>query len=208
MPGEASLVFLVDLVAISALLLEKKNGFSYKQLFWLKTAAFPCRWLIQVQQGGRGGIRLWALSVNHTALPCRRHLSPNTKGSAPQGTLKPISSLTYNPSRPRKNRIVESYHIHFLCERGCSEVREQRALKLYEETLGYVLGKPPLFLCKWQMMTWAGKLLLFSTYLLDFLLCCCFTAARKLCKSYHHHHINFKLWSDGVKFRTTSVFIE
>lgn len=69
-----------------------------------------------MQRGGRGGIRLWALSVNHTALPHRRHLSPNTKGCAPQGTLKPISPLTSNPSRSRKNRIVESYHIHFLCE--------------------------------------------------------------------------------------------
>lgn len=95
---------------------KNRKGFSSKQLFWLRTAAFPCRWLIQVQRGGRGGIRLWALSVNHTALPHRRHLSPNTKGCAPQGTLKPISSLTCNPSRSRKNRIVESYHIHFLCE--------------------------------------------------------------------------------------------
>lgn len=116
MLGAASLVFVVILGAISALLKEKRNGFSSKQLFGLKTAAFPCRWLIQVQRGGRGGLRLWALSVNHTALPHRRHLSPNTKGCAPQGTLKPISSLTCNPSGSSKNRIVESYHIHFLCE--------------------------------------------------------------------------------------------
>lgn len=95
---------------------KKKKEKFWLRLFWLRTAAFPCRWLIQVQRGGRGGIRLWALSVNHTALPHRRHLSPNSKGCAPQGTLKPISPLTCNPSRPRKNRIVESYHIHFLCE--------------------------------------------------------------------------------------------
>lgn len=69
-----------------------------------------------MQWGGRGGIRLGALSVNHTALPHRRHLSPHTKDCALQGTLKPISLLTCNPSRSRKNRIVEFYHIHFLCE--------------------------------------------------------------------------------------------
>lgn len=88
---------------------------SYKQLF--QDMAFPCRWLIQVQWGRRGGLRLWAVSVNHTVLPHRRHLSPNTKGFSPWGTLKPISSLTCNPSRSTKNSNVERYHIYFLCKR-------------------------------------------------------------------------------------------
>lgn len=191
----------------------KKREFVSKQLFWLKTAAFPCRWLIQVQWGGRGGIRLWALSVNHTALRRRRHLSPNTKGSAPQGTLKPISSLTCNPSRSRKNRIVESYHIHFHYARGCSEEREQRVQKLYKETLGYVLGKlPPLFFPpddRWCPALGNFYFPLFTCWISALLLalCCCLDCW-KLCKSYHQHHINFELWRDGVKYCTTHLFIE
>lgn len=175
---EASPVFLLTLLAKSALLKGKKKEFVSKQLFWLKTAAFPCRWLIQVQWAGRGGIRLWALSVNHTALRRRRHLSPNTKGSAPQGTLKPISSLTCNPSRSRKNRIVESYHIHFHYARGCSEEREQRVQKLYEETLGYVLGKlPPYFSPQMtdDALHWGTFTFLYLHA--EVLLCSCFTAA-------------------------------
>lgn len=136
--------FKVSLTAISALLKWEKRELSSKQLFQHKTVAFPCRWLIQVRWGRRGGIRLWALSVNHTALPHRRHLSPNTKGFGPWGTLKPISSLTCNPSRSTKSSIVECYHIHFLCKRGCSKEkvrgREQGGKKGFEETLGYVLG--------------------------------------------------------------------
>lgn len=175
---EAFLVFLLTLLAKSALLKGKKKEFVSKQLFGLKTAAFPCRWLIQVQWGGRGGIRLWALSVNHTALRRRRHLSPNTKGSAPRGTLKPISSLTCNPSRSRKNRIVESYHIHFHYARGCSEEREQRAQKLYEETLGYVLGMlPPYFFPQMTDDALHWETFTFLYLVAGFLLCSCFTAA-------------------------------
>lgn len=134
-----------------------------------------------MQRGGRGGIRLWALSVNHTALPRRRHLSPNTKGSAPQGTLKPISSLTCNPSRSRKNRIVESYHIHFLCERGCSEEHRTAGTKVVWRDFGICPWKalPPLtpsFFSKWQMMPCTGKLLLFSTCWIS-CFAACFTAA-------------------------------
>lgn len=104
------------------------EGLSSKQLFQHHTVAFPCRWLIQVRRAGRGEIRLWALSVNHTALPHRRHLSPNTKGFSPGGTLKPISALTRNPSRPTKSSIVERHHIHFLCKRereGGAREREE-----------------------------------------------------------------------------------
>lgn len=196
---EASLVFLVNLPAISK---RKKKRSDSK----LKTAAFPCRWLIQVQ---RGGIRLWALSVNHTALPRRRHLSPNTKGSAPQGTLKPISPLTCNPSRSRKNRIVESYHIHFRCKRGCSKEREQWVQKFYEETWGSVLGKLPLFsevtddALHWETFTFLYLLSEFSALLL---LYCCLDCW-KLCKSYQQLHINFKLWRDGVKNCTTPFLL-
>lgn len=96
----------------------ERESLSSKQLFQHHTVAFPCRWLIQVRRAGRGEIRLWALSVNHTALPHRRHLSPNTKGFSPGGTLKPISALTRNPSRSTKSSIVERHHIHFLCKRG------------------------------------------------------------------------------------------
>lgn len=112
--------------AISALLKWEKGELCSKQLFQHKTVAFPCRWLIQVQWGGRGGIRLWAVSVNHTVLPHRRHLSPNTKGFSPRGTLKPISSLTCNPSRSTKSSIVECYHIHFLCKRGMFRRKSKR----------------------------------------------------------------------------------
>lgn len=75
--------------------------------------------------------RLWAVSVNHTVLPHRRHLSPNTKGFSPQGTLKPISSLTCNPSRSTESSAVECYHIHLFCERGMfgRKVKRQRTEK-------------------------------------------------------------------------------
>lgn len=122
-----------------------KRKLSSKQLFQHHAVAFPCRWLIQVRRGGRGEIRLWALSVNHTALPHRRHLSPNTKGFGPQGTLKPISALTCNPSRSTKSSIVECNHIHFLCKRGRRggkkvKGREQWGKKGFKGTLGCVLG--------------------------------------------------------------------
>ena len=97
-----------------------------EQLFQHKTVAFPCWWLIQVRWGRRGGIRLWAVSVNHTVLPHRRHLSPNTKGFSPRGTLKPISSLTCNPSRSTKSSLVERYHIHFLYQRGMLHRKSKR----------------------------------------------------------------------------------
>lgn len=121
-----SLCFKMSLTAISALLKCRRRVLSSKQLFQHKTVAFPCRWLIQVRCGGRGGIRLWAVSVNHTVLPHRRHLSPNTKGFSPGGTLKPISSLTCNPSRSTKSSLVERYHIHFLCKRGMFQRKSRR----------------------------------------------------------------------------------
>lgn len=47
------------------------------------------------------------------------HQTP--KASVHGGTVKPISSLTCNPSRSTKSSIVECYHIHFLQrEGGCS----------------------------------------------------------------------------------------
>ena len=115
--------------AISRLLQWERSESSSKQLVQLKTVAFPCRWLIQVQCGGRGGIRLWAVSVNHTVLPHRKHLSPNTKGSSPWGTLKPISSLTCNPSSSIKSSIVERYHIHFLCTERIFRRKSKRQRK-------------------------------------------------------------------------------
>uniref|UniRef100_A0A8C2XGU9 Heparan-sulfate 6-O-sulfotransferase n=1 Tax=Cyclopterus lumpus TaxID=8103 RepID=A0A8C2XGU9_CYCLU len=42
---------------------------------------------------------------------CVRHLSPNTKGFSPRGTLKPISALTCNPSRSTKKNF---YYITML----------------------------------------------------------------------------------------------
>lgn len=79
--------FEVSPSAISALSWERRE-LSSKQLFQHKTVAFPCRWWIQVRCGGRGGIRLRATSVNHTVLPHRRHLSPNTKGFSPRGNTE------------------------------------------------------------------------------------------------------------------------
>lgn len=44
------------------------------------------------------------------------HQTP--KASVHGGTLKPISSLTCNPSRSTKSSTAECYHIHFLCKSG------------------------------------------------------------------------------------------
>lgn len=195
---------------------KKEKEFTSKQLFWLKTAAFPCRWLIQVQWGGRGGIRLWALSVNHTALLRRRHLSPNTKGSAPQGTLKPISSLTCNPSRSRKNRIVESYHIHFFLREGMFRGERTAGTKVVWRDFGICPWKaippltPPFLFFKMtdDALHWESFTFL---YLLNFLLCCMLYSCLdgwKLCKSDHQPRINSKLWSDGVKYCAAPAFIE
>ena len=78
--------------------------------------AFPWRWLIQVQWTGKGGIRLWAVFLNHTVLPHRRHLSPNTKGFRPQGTLD-FGPSAYSLSIQKR---VEPNHIHlfYATERG------------------------------------------------------------------------------------------
>lgn len=77
---------------------------------------------VEGEEGSGFGLRPLITLYYHTG--GIYHQTP--KASVHGGTLKPISSLTCNPSSSTKSSIVERHHIHFLCKRGMFQRKSKR----------------------------------------------------------------------------------
>lgn len=191
MLGAASLVFVVNLGAILALLNGKKEKGSVLsscsgsglQLFHADD------WFRCSEEGEEGSdFGLCPLITLHYRTGGIYHQTPKAAPRREHWNQSPrLHAIHPGPGKTE----LQSPTTSIFSVRGCSEEREQQARTLYEETLGYVLGKSPLF-SKWLSLFLSEFPALLPALLLPHSCLNCW----KLCKSYHHQLQAPEWWSE------------